>query len=140
MSLIIYTPAGSSTVAIVSPTSGTADAALAAKTVPSGISYEIVANSVMPTDMTFRDAWRKVGAAINVDLAAAKVVALKIIKSRALDAVKISTDATALGDTPTHTTSAIETAYTLAKNSINADTTVAAIKAELNTFTSTYDS
>lgn len=138
MSFIIYTPADSSIVAIVSPTSGIADAALAAKTVPPGISYEIVANSVMPTDTTFRDAWRKVGATINVDLAAAKVVALDLLKSRALNAVKTSTDATALGDTPTYTTSAIETAYTSAKTDISTFTTVDAVTTALATFTSTY--
>jgi hypothetical protein len=140
MSLIIFTPASSSIVSIVHPSSGTADAALAAKTVPSGISYEIVADNVVPTDATFTEAWRKVGATIEVNLAAAKVVAENRLKIGALNAIKASSDATALGETPTYTPSAIETAYTTAKTNVNADTTVAAIKTELDAFISTYDS
>ena len=139
MSKIIYQNSDGG-VSIVTAKSGTATVALANRVVPSGTSYEIVADSVIPSDNTFRNAWRKSGSTINVDLAAAKEVALAEIKERALKAIKAANDATALGDTPTHTASAIQSAYSTAVSAVNADTTVANVKTEMVNFQSTYDS
>ena len=73
MAKIIYTQ-DDGTVAVIHPT-GSTDAAL--KAVPTGKSYKVVEDSIIPTDRTFRDAWVLDGSAIKEDLTKAKAVGHK---------------------------------------------------------------
>ena len=137
MTRIIYTNSDDS-VSVVYPVSGTATASLAAKAVPSGTAYQIVADSVIPTDDTFRDAWRRNGGAIEINLAAAKTVAHNAMRALAVEAIRVSQEKTSLGETPTFTPTQISTALLAAKNAVTADTTDADIKVEMNNFLTTY--
>lgn len=57
MQVILY-PLGDGGIAIVRPTSsGLSIAECAAISVPPGVLYKIVDDSVLPSDRTFRDAW-----------------------------------------------------------------------------------
>jgi len=47
---------------------------IAAKDVPSGTSYEIVDDSQIPTDRSFRDAWKQNGKTIETDMTKAKEI------------------------------------------------------------------
>tara|TARA_R100000773_G_C4207088_1_gene107670 strand:- start:63 stop:530 length:468 start_codon:yes stop_codon:yes gene_type:complete len=47
---------------------------IAAKDVPSGTSYEIVDDSQIPTDRSFRDAWKQNNKTIETDMAKAKEI------------------------------------------------------------------
>ena len=69
MSKIIYTQSNG-IIAVIHPISGNADDAI--KDVPDGVSYEIVEDSVIPTDRTFRDAWVQDSKTIKTDMAKAK--------------------------------------------------------------------
>ena len=55
MSKIIYTNSDG-TVSIITPAGDVNDAI---KDVPSGLSYEIVEDSAIPTDRSFRNAWKE---------------------------------------------------------------------------------
>lgn len=67
---IIYSnPDG--TVAVIIPAES---AELALKDVPEGVAYEIVTIDDIPTDRTFRAAWKANGAAVEVDLPQAKEI------------------------------------------------------------------
>ena len=68
MSKIIYTNSDG-TVSIINPTGDVNDAI---KDVPSGLSYEIVEDSVIPTDRTFRNAWKQNNKTIETDIAKAR--------------------------------------------------------------------
>ena len=69
MSKIIYTqPNG--TVAVIHPVGG--DATKAIKDVPDGVAYEIVEDSVVPTDRSFRGAWVQDSKTVKTDMTKAK--------------------------------------------------------------------
>ena len=70
MSKIIYTNSDG-TVSIINPTGDVNDAI---KDVPSGLSYEIVEDSVIPTDRTFRNAWIQNNKTIETDIAKAREI------------------------------------------------------------------
>ena len=70
MSKIIYTNSDG-TVSIINPTGDVNDAI---KDVPSGLSYEIVEDSVIPTDRTFRNAWKQNSKTIETDMAKAREI------------------------------------------------------------------
>ena len=70
MSKIIYTnPDG--TVSIITPAGDVNDAI---KDVPDGLSYEIVEDSAIPTDRTFRNAWKQNSKTIETDMTKAKEI------------------------------------------------------------------
>ena len=70
MSKIIYTnPDG--TVSVIHPTGNVNDAV---KDVPSGLSYEIVEDSAIPTDRSFRNAWKQNSKTIETDIAKAREI------------------------------------------------------------------
>mgnify|MGYP001345042523 CR=1 FL=1 len=73
MAKIIYTQ-DDGTVAVIHPTGSTDDAL---KAVPSGKSYKVVEDSVIPIDRTFRSAWILDGSTIKEDLTKAKAVGHK---------------------------------------------------------------
>ena len=70
MSKIIYTNSDG-TVSIINPTGDLNDAI---KDVPSGLSYEIVEDSVIPPDRTFRNAWKQNNKTIETDIAKAREI------------------------------------------------------------------
>ena len=70
MSKINYTNSDG-TVSIINPTGDVNDAI---KDVPSGLSYEIVEDSVIPTDRTFRNAWKQNNKTIETDIAKAREI------------------------------------------------------------------
>ena len=70
MSKIIYTNSDG-TVSIINPTGDVNDAI---KDVPSGLSYEIVEDSVIPTDRSFRNAWIQNNKIIETDIAKAREI------------------------------------------------------------------
>ena len=70
MSKIIYTNSDG-TVSIINPTGDVNDAV---KDVPSGLSYEIVEDSSIPTDRSFRNAWKQNSKTIETDITKAKEI------------------------------------------------------------------
>ena len=70
MSKIIYTNS-EGTVSIIIPVG---DVNNAIKDVPSGLSYEIVEDSAIPTDRSFRNAWKQNGKTIETDMTKAKEI------------------------------------------------------------------
>ena len=70
MSKIIYTNSDG-TVSIITPAGDVNDAI---KDVPSGLSYEIVEDSAIPTDRSFRNAWKQNGKTIETDITKAKEI------------------------------------------------------------------
>ena len=70
MSKIIYTNSDG-TVSIINPTGDVNDAI---KDVPSGLSYEIVEDSAIPTDRSFRNAWKQNSKTIETDITKAKEI------------------------------------------------------------------
>jgi len=70
MNRIIYTqPDG--TVAIIVPAGDVNDCI---KDVPAGVDYEIVDDSEIPSDRTFRNAWKRNGKAVETDIPKAKEI------------------------------------------------------------------
>ena len=70
MSKIIYTNSDG-TVSIITPAGDVNDAIT---DVPSGLSYEIVEDSAIPTDRSFRNAWKQNGKTIETDMAKAREI------------------------------------------------------------------
>ena len=70
MSKIIYTNSDC-TVAIIHPIRDINDAI---KAVPSGLSYEIVEDSAIPSDRSFRNAWKQNSKTIETDMTKAKEI------------------------------------------------------------------
>jgi len=70
MSKIIYTNSDG-TVSIINPTGDVNDAI---KDVPSGLSYEIVEDSAIPTDRSFRNAWKQNSKTIETDITKAREI------------------------------------------------------------------
>ena len=70
MSKIIYTNLDG-TVAIIHPIGDMNDAI---KAVPSGLSYEIVEDSAIPSDRSFRNAWKQNSKTIETDMTKAKEI------------------------------------------------------------------
>ena len=82
MSKIIYTQSNG-IVAVIHPISGNADDAI--KDVPDGVAYEIVEDSVIPTDRTFRDAWIQDSKTIKTDIAKAREIHKTKIREARVD-------------------------------------------------------
>ena len=70
MSRIIYTNSDG-TVSIITPVGNVSDSI---KDVPSGLSYEIVEDSVIPKDRSFRNAWKQNSKTIETDMTKAKEI------------------------------------------------------------------
>ena len=70
MSKIIYTNSDG-TVAIIHPIGDVNDAI---KAVPSGLSYEIVEDSAIPSDRSFRNAWKQSSKTIETDMTKAREI------------------------------------------------------------------
>ncbi len=73
---IIYkNTSGGVSVIIPATDSGLTVEEIAAKDVPTGVAYEIIDTSDLPSDRTFRNAWRKKGRNVSEDVTAAKAIA-----------------------------------------------------------------
>ena len=70
MSKIIYTNTNG-TISIITPAGDVNDAI---KDVPDGLSYEIVEESAIPTDRSFRNAWKQNNKTIETDMAKAREI------------------------------------------------------------------
>jgi len=71
MKIIYSTDTG---VAVIHPTGELTIDEVAAKDVPEGAAYQIVDDSVIPSDRTFRNAWRKGLGRVDIDLPAAREI------------------------------------------------------------------
>ena len=72
MSKVIFTNSDG-TVSIMTPIEGTAEEC-AKRDLPDGTSYEIVDDSVIPTDRSFRNAWKQNSKTIETDMAKAREI------------------------------------------------------------------
>ena len=80
MSIIFENVDGTIGVVIPSPNwKGTIED-LAIKDVPEGLSYQIVEDSTIPSDRTFRAAWRKGNNAVDVDMPKAREIHMNNIR------------------------------------------------------------
>ena len=138
MSKVIFTNSDG-TVSIMTPIEGTAEEC-AKRDLPDGTSYEIVDDSVIPTDRSFRNAWKQNSKTIETDMAKAREIhktnirEARVAKFAELDvefqkALETSSDTTAivakkqvLRDYPAQ--SGISTAVTDTDLKANWDTTI----------------
>jgi len=73
--IIYINKEGGVSVVVPAPNNGLSVQEIADKDVPAGISYEIVDTTIVPSDRTFRNAWRKGAGKVDVDLPEAKLIA-----------------------------------------------------------------
>jgi len=135
MSRIIYQNSDGS-VSVVIPTGEVPVEDLPAKL---GLTdYEIVADDVIPTDRTFRNAWRKDGTSIVENLAAAKEIAHATRRAKREEEFKPHDDVIAKqipgadADAAEASRATIRTKYATMQTSIDAASTTAEIKVALN--------
>jgi hypothetical protein len=135
MSRIIYQNSDGS-VSVVIPTGEVPVEDLPAKL---GLTdYEIVADDAIPTDRTFRNAWRKDGTSIVENLAAAKEIAHATRRAKREEEFKPHDDVIAKqipgadADAAEASRATIRTKYATMQTSIDAASTTAEIKVALN--------
>ena len=137
MKIIYENPDGG--VSVVIPAPGVDPANLISRVVPYGASWDMVADTALPSDRLFRDALRKSGSYVVENLAASKVVAHEIRRrERAAEfaphdeVISLQIPGSALADAET-ARATIRTKYETIQNSIDAATTVAEIRTALDT-------
>ena len=135
MSKIIYTQSNG-IVAVIHPISGNADDAI--KDVPDGFAYEIVEDSVIPTDRTFRDAWVQDSKTIKTDMAKAREIhKTKIREARTPKLAELDIEFQKALETGASTTDIVSKKQALrdapADSAIASATTEAKLKAQWNT-------
>jgi hypothetical protein len=81
MTRIIYTN-NEGGVSVIIPSGELSIEEIAAKDVPEGVAFEIVEDSVIPSDRFFRNAWTKGNGKINVDLEKAKAIGHDIRRTK----------------------------------------------------------
>ena len=74
MSKILYTNAEGTVCVVTQVNKNKTLEELAAKVVPEGISYEIIEDSAVPNDRSFRDAWKQNSKTIETDMTKAREV------------------------------------------------------------------
>lgn len=100
--------------------------------------YEIVDDDVIPTDRTFRNAWRKDGTSVVENLAAAKEIAHQTRRAKRDEEFKPHDDLIAKqipgadADAAEASRAAIRTKYATMQTAIDAATTTAEIKTALD--------
>lgn len=134
MSKIIYTNLDG-TVSIVNPTGGVNDAI---KDVPTGVSYEIVEDSVIPTDRSFRNAWIQNSKTIETDMAKAREIHKNNIRNaRTLKLAELDIEFQKALETSSSTTDIVSKKQALrdapADSGIASADTEAKLKAQWNT-------
>ena len=135
MSKIIYTQSNG-IVAVIHPISGNADDAI--KDLPDGVSYEIVEDSVIPTDRTFRDAWVQDSKTIKTDMAKAREIhKTKIREARTSKLAELDIEFQKALETSASTTDIVSKKQALrdapADSAIASADTEAKLKAQWNT-------
>ena len=136
MTKIIYQNPETGRASIVTPAPGyTIEDAK--KAVPSGVSYEIVEDSVIPSDRTFRNAWIKDGSTIKEDLTKSKVIGHEKRRVERAKEFKPYDDKVALNISSSEVTAAeaerakIRTKYATMQTNIDNATDIAGIKTAL---------
>tara|TARA_R100000005_G_C4929293_1_gene159025 strand:+ start:451 stop:870 length:420 start_codon:yes stop_codon:yes gene_type:complete len=124
-------------VAVVHPTGEVDIDTLVRTVVPDGADYEIVEDTVIPADKTFRNAWRKDGATIVENLEAAKEIAhdkrrmAREEEFKPHDELIMKQIPGADNEAAEASRAAIRTKYQTMQTAIDAATTTAAIKSAL---------
>ena len=134
MSKIIYTNSDG-TVGIIHPTGDVNDAI---KAVPSGLSYEIVEDSAIPSDRSFRNAWKQNSKTIETDMTKAREIhKTNIRKARAIKFAELDVEFQKALETSSSTTDIVSKKQALrdapADSSIASADTEAKLKAQWNT-------
>ena len=134
MSKIIYTNSDG-TVAIIHPIGDINDAI---KAVPSGLSYEIVEDSVIPSDRSFRNAWKQNSKTIETDMTKAKEIhKTNIRNARTPKLVELDVEFQKALETSSSTTDVVSKKQALrdapADSGIDSAKTEAELKAQWNT-------
>ena len=134
MSKIIYTNSDG-TVAIIHPIGDVNDAI---KAVPSGLSYEIVEDSAIPSDRSFRNAWKQNSKTIETDMTKAKEIhKTNIRNARAPKLVELDVEFQKALETSSSTTDIVSKKKALrdapADSGIASAKTEAELKAQWNT-------
>tara|TARA_Y100001938_G_C7757159_1_gene266790 strand:- start:14 stop:445 length:432 start_codon:yes stop_codon:yes gene_type:complete len=134
MSKIIYTNANG-TVSVIHPTGDVNDAV---KDVPSGLSYEIVEDSAIPTDRSFRNAWKQNSKTIETDITKAKEIhKINIRKAREPKLAELDIEFQKALETSTSTTDIVNKKKALrdapADSAITSADTETKLKAQWNT-------
>jgi len=135
MSKIIYTQSDG-TVAVIHPVGG--DASKAIKDVPDGVAYEIVDDSVVPTDRSFRGAWVQDSKTVKTDMTKAKDEHRKNIRrARIFKFPDLDVEYNKLAETSADTSAVIAKKNALrdapADSAIDSASDEAALKAQWNT-------
>ena len=110
---------------------------VAKRTVPDGTAYEIVEDSQLPSDKTFRDAWVKGSGVVTEDVTKAKVIAHKTRREKREAEFKPHDDIISLNIPGTDTSAAetaraaIRTKYATMQTNIDNATNIAGIKTAL---------
>ena len=134
MSKIIYTNSDG-TVAVIHPTGDVNDAI---KDVPTGLSYEIIEDSAIPADRTFRDAWVQDSKTIKTDIAKAREIhKTKIREARTPKLAELDIEFQKALETSSSTTDIVSKKQALrdapADSAIASAKTEAQLKAQWNT-------
>ena len=135
MSKIIFTQSNG-IVAVINPISGDANDAI--KDVPSGFAYEIVDDSVIPTDRSFRNAWVQDSKTIKTDMAKAREIhKTNIRNARVSKLAELDIEFQKALETSSSTTDIVSKKQALrdapADSAIASATTEAKLKAQWNT-------
>ena len=135
MSKIIFTQSDG-IVAVINPISGDANDAI--KDVPSGFAYEIVDDSVIPTDRSFRDAWVQDSKTIKTDMSKAREIHKKNIRNaRTPKLAELDIEFQKALETSSSTTDIVSKKQALrdapADSAIDSASDEAALKAQWNT-------
>jgi hypothetical protein len=135
MSKIIYTQSNGS-VAVIHPVDG--DASKAIKDVPDGVAYEIVEDSAIPTDRSFRSAWVQDNKTVKTDMSKAKDEHRKNIRrARIFKFPDLDAEYNKLAETSADTSAVVAKKQALrdapADSAIEAASDEAALKAQWNT-------
>ena len=135
MSKIIFTQSDG-IVAVINPISGDANDAI--KDVPSGFAYEIVDDSVIPTDRSFRNAWVQDSKTIKTDMAKAREIhKTNIRNARVSKLAELDIEFQKALETSASTTDIVSKKQALrdapADSAIASATTEAKLKAQWNT-------
>ena len=135
MSKIIFTQSDG-IVAVINPISGDANDAI--KDVPSGFAYEIVDDSVIPTDRSFRNAWVQDSKTIKTDMAKAREIhKTNIRNARVSKLAELDIEFQKALETSSSTTDVVSKKQALrdapADSAIASATTEAKLKAQWNT-------
>ena len=134
MSKIIYTDSDG-TVSVLHPIGDVNDSI---KDVPTGLSYEIVDDSVIPSDRTFRNAWKQNNKIIETDMTKAKEIHKKNIRNaRAPKLAELDIEFQKALETSASTTDIVAKKQALrdapADSGINSATSEAELKSQWNT-------